>query len=83
MSVCVCARVCVCERERECVCVFMGEWVGGSVVSVLVKCPVLPSCAVDGCCWMIQRSWFARVNALCNLSHKKSREVAMHFQANF
>ena len=26
--------------------------------------------------WAIQRSWFARVNALCNLSRKMSREVA-------
>ena len=33
--------------------------------------------------WVIQQSWFARVNALCNLSHKKSREVAAHFWANF
>ena len=33
--------------------------------------------------WVIQRSWFARVNALCNLSRKKSREVAEHFGANF
>ena len=33
--------------------------------------------------WAIQRSWFARVNALCNLSHKKSREVAAHFRADF
>ena len=24
--------------------------------------------------WAIQRSWFAGVNALCNLSRKKSRE---------
>ena len=32
---------------------------------------------------VIQQSWFARVNALCNLSHKKSREVAALFQANF
>ena len=31
----------------------------------------------------IQQSWFARVNALCNLSAKKSREVAVHFRANF
>ena len=29
--------------------------------------------------WAIQRSWFARVNALCNLSCKKLREVAAHF----
>ena len=33
--------------------------------------------------WAIQRSWFARVNALCNLSAKKSREVAAHFRADF
>ena len=33
--------------------------------------------------WVIQRSWFARVNALCNLSAKKSREVAAHFRADF
>ena len=26
--------------------------------------------------WAIQWSWFAQVNALCNLSHKKSQEVA-------
>ena len=26
--------------------------------------------------WAVQWSWFARVNALCNLSCKKSREVA-------
>ena len=31
----------------------------------------------------IQRSWFARVNALCKLSRKKSREVATHFWADF
>ena len=33
--------------------------------------------------WAIQRSWFARVNAFCNLSRKKSREVAAHFRADF
>ena len=33
--------------------------------------------------WAIQRSWFTRVNALCNLSRKKSREVAAHFRADF
>ena len=33
--------------------------------------------------WAIQRSWFARVNALCNLSRKKSRKVAVHFRADF
>ena len=34
-------------------------------------------------CYAIRRSWFARVNALCNLSRKKSREVAAHFRADF
>ena len=33
--------------------------------------------------WAIQQSWFARVNALCNLSRKKSREVTAHFRADF
>ena len=33
--------------------------------------------------WAIRRSWFAGVNALCNLSRKKSREVAAHFRADF
>ena len=33
--------------------------------------------------WVIQWSWFARMNALCNLSRKKSREVAAHFRADF
>ena len=33
--------------------------------------------------WAIQQSWFARVNALCNLSQKKSQEVAAHFRADF
>ena len=35
------------------------------------------------CYWAIQRSWFARVNALFNLSRKKSREVAAHIRADF
>ena len=30
----------------------------------------------DLLCWAVQWGWFARVNALCNLSRKKSREVA-------
>ena len=33
--------------------------------------------------WAIQQRWFARVSALCNLSRKKSREVAAHFRADF
>ena len=33
--------------------------------------------------WAIQRSWFAKMNALCNLSRKKSREVAAHFRGDF
>ena len=37
--VCVCERECVCERKSVHVC----------VVSVIVKRPVLPPSAVDGC----------------------------------
>ena len=33
--------------------------------------------------WAIQQSWFARVNVLCTLSRKKSREVTAHFRADF
>ena len=33
--------------------------------------------------WAMQRSWFARVNTLCNLSRKKLQEVAAHFWADF
>ena len=39
---------------------------------------------ISRCCYRaIQRSWFARVNSLCNLSRKTSREVAAHFRADF
>ena len=44
----------------------------------------LPRSASDSLVyWAIQRSWFARVNELCNLSRKKSQEVAAHFRADF
>ena len=33
--------------------------------------------------WMVRWSWFARVNALCNLSCKKSQEVTVSFQGQF
>ena len=33
--------------------------------------------------WATQRSWFARVNALCNLSYKKSQEVAEQLPGRF
>ena len=33
--------------------------------------------------WVVQRSWFSRVNALCNLSRKKSREVAVSLPGRF
>ena len=42
-----------------------------------------PGCFKHQGDWAIQRSWFVRVNALCNLSRKKSREVAAHFRADF
>ena len=34
-------------------------------------------------CWVVQWSWFARVNALRNISCKKSREVAASCLARF
>ena len=34
-------------------------------------------------CWVVQWSWFARANALCNLSRKKSREVALLLPGRF
>ena len=33
--------------------------------------------------WAVQWSWFARVNALCNLLRKKSREVAASLPGRF
>ena len=33
--------------------------------------------------WAVQWSWFARVNALCNLSRKKSREAAASLPGRF
>ena len=43
VSVCVC--VCVCERERESVCVCERECI--YAISVIVKRPAFPPCAVD------------------------------------
>ena len=42
--------MCVCERECACVCACVGVCVCVCVcvVSVIVKHPVLPPCAVDG-----------------------------------
>ena len=34
-------------------------------------------------CWAVQRSWFARVNTICNLSHLKSREVQASLPGQF
>ena len=34
-------------------------------------------------CWAVQRSWFARVNALCNLSRKMSWETAASLPGRF
>ena len=39
--------------------------------------------SVAWCYWAVQWSWFARVNALCNLSPKKSQEVAMSLLGRF
>ena len=41
------------------------------------------SLAPPVCLWAVQWSWFARVNALCHLSRKKSREVAASLPGRF
>ena len=38
---------------------------------------------LDAHYWVVQWSWFARVNALCILSHKKSQEVAASLLGQF
>ena len=45
----------------------------------------LHMCTLESACvyWAVRRSWFARVNALCNLSRKKSREVAASLPGRF
>ncbi len=76
-----------CSRHRDFIC-FSGQC--GSLdsdrkVILMVVCRkwlgYLSDMELDY--WAIQRSWFARVNALSNLSRKKSREVAAHFRADF
>ena len=38
---------------------------------------------LNRCYWAVQWSWFAQVNALCNLLRKKSREVAASLLGQF
>ena len=95
VSVCVCQCVCVravraCVRACVCVCVLglqadtqkdtRATETASKQLTVGSASGPEPECIVD---WAIRRSWFARVNALCNLSRKKSREVAAHFRADF
>ena len=42
-----------------------------------------PWCSTWPSYWAAQWSWFARVNALCNLSRKKSPEVALSLPGRF
>ena len=62
---------------------FAGE--NGDILQILSVCgsALLFFCRGGWEYWAIQRSWFARVNVLCNLSRKMSREVAAHFRADF
>ena len=63
-------------------------------ISVLVYCKfgvvLLYFCTVLGvtsvpspCYWAVQWSWFTRVNALCNLSRKKSWKVTLQLPGRF
>ena len=95
VRMCMCVSVCVsvraCVRACVCVCVFWdykpihkkdtrATETASKQLTVGSASGPEPECIVD---WAIRRSWFARVNALCNLSRKKSREVAAHFRADF
>ena len=73
----VCWLSCECMYTFVHMCLEVVEW-----NSVALWVPTLSFYVKDGCYWVIQRSWFARVNALCKLSCKKLREVAAHFRAN-
>ena len=71
MRACVraCVRVCVYGMNLK----YTVRWlIHISVHSILCQCY-----------WAIQRSWFARVNAPCNLLRKKSREVAASLPGRF
>ena len=75
---CACVCVCVCARARARVCVCVCVCVDGMNLKYGLRWHIHISVhsVLCQCYWAVQRSWFARVNALCNLSHKKSREVA-------
>ena len=55
------------------------------IFHIINAVPIHPHCSFheSGPYWAIQHSWLTRVNALCNLSRKKSWEVAVDFRAGF
>ena len=86
--VCVCVCACVYACASACVCryVRVHARVKSDLGSNSGKQRLIAgflSFALIRRYWAIQRSWFAKVNALCNLSRKMSREVAAHFRADF
>ena len=74
VSILVCAgasvrvRVCVCVRACVCACMCVCAYV--CLCVYVCMCVCVSECARMCVYWAIQRSWFARVNALCNLSRK-------------
>ena len=77
---CVCLYLLYTSTDVMCVCCmyFISILCSHDHVCLWWECVGLVCvymCAHVSVCWAIQWSWFARVNALCNLSRKKSREV--------
>ena len=60
-------------------CWFCTGTLGLNLFQTVTRLVLLPSLVY----WAVQWSWFARVNALCNLSRKKSREVAASLPGRF
>ena len=95
--VCVCVRVCVCYLRQlfGSICVNdVGTCVNdmGTSVSETVCDPMFWNETLNYFCyfviflshyWVVQWSWFAWVNVLCNLSRKMSREVAASLLGRF
>ena len=61
--------------ERKCLCVIFCCWSEDR--------EFMEKMHFGASCWAIQWSWFAQVNALCNLSHRKSWEAAVSLLGQF
>ena len=81
---CVCLYLLYTSTDVMCVCCmyFISILCSHDHVCLWWECVGLVCvymCAHVSVCWAIQWSWFARVNALCNLSRKKSQALPGRF----